>query len=44
MRKRNDKFWMVLVVLMILVLISQTYNVINLNNELKECQKEKQQY
>lgn len=44
MRKRNNKFWMVLVVLMILVLISQTYNVINLNNELRECQKENQQY
>lgn len=44
MRKRSDKFWMTLVILMIIVLISQTYNIINLNNKLEECQKENQQY
>lgn len=44
MRKRNNKFWMVLVVLMTITLISQTYNIINLDNKLREYQKENQQY
>lgn len=44
MKKRSNKFWMVLVVLMIIALISQTYNIINLDNKLEEYQKENQQY
>lgn len=44
MRKRNNKFWMILVFLMIIALLSQTYNIISLSSELEECQKENQQY